>query len=160
MFDSHRTDKEGEQHFPNEELSGMCIRFYHVADRDGKTNLFGVELVLPPEVKEQINTDWMEEDSEKKITMGQLLEVGAVLTKQAQMHPCCVELIGFKGEKIDVSGIGMQDVLEALLDKSKGIAHQQFEEEKAKGMIPDGMTFDDWIEIAGPDDQAEDRMLN
>lgn len=160
MFDSHRTEEQGDQHFSNEELDGMALRFYHVPDRGSKTNLFGVELVLPPAVKDKINLDWADEDSDKKITMGQLLEVGAVLCKQAQLHPGCVEVTGFDGAKIDVSGIGMEQVLESLLDKSKGLAMEQYEKEKGKGMVPDGMTFDDWIEIAGPDDQSKDRMLN
>lgn len=160
MFDSHRTTDKGDQHFTNEELDGLCLRFYHVPDQGDRTNLFGCELVLPPAVREKINLDWANEDSEQKITMGQLLEVGAVLCKQAQLHPGCVEVTGFDGEKIDVSGIGMEQILDSLIDKSKGLAMEQYEKEKAKGMIPDGMSFDDWIEIAGPDDQALDRMIN
>lgn len=160
MFDSSRTEKEGDQHFDNERISGICLRFYAIADKGDRKNLFGVEVVIPQDVRDEINWDYADEESEGTITMGQLMETVSVLCKQAQLHPNCMEVMDFSGNPQDVSGIGMEQVLESLMSKGQGIAKEQFEHEKARGMIPDGMTFDDWLSVAGPDDQAKDRMLN
>jgi hypothetical protein len=165
-FKAMRTEKEGDQHFSNEQISGISLRFYHIEDKDERTNLFGCEVVLPKSVSEEINWEWAKEPEDQDpelagtITMGQLMETVSVLCKQAQLHPNCMEITFFDGSKVDVSDIGMEDMLKSLLGKGEELAKAQFKDEKGKGMIPDGMTFDDWIEIAGPNDTDIDRILN
>lgn len=156
-----RTEHVGSVHFTNEQISGVYLQFYHVP-HETKENLFGARVVLPKEVIEKIDLGKMKsgEHEDGYYTMGQIMEVAVVLCRQAQLHPNCVEVENFDGSKHDVSDIGLGEVLEAMMGSAEEVARTQFEQEKAKGMIPDGMSFDDWIEVAGPDDMAKDRMIN
>ncbi len=156
-----RTDTLGKKHFTNEQISGVYLQFYHVPNEENE-NLFGARVVLPPEVMADIDLKKMAsgEHAEGHYTMGQLMEVAVVLCRQAQLHPNCVEVENFDGSKVDVSDIGLEQVLESMMGSAEGLAKEQFEEEKAKGLVPDGMTFEDWIEVAGPGDLSADRTLN
>jgi len=158
-----RTDKKGTVHFTNEEISGVYLQFYHVPDPKGENDsLFGIRVVLPKEVMDKIDLAKMEsgEHGDGHYTMGQLMEVAVVLCRQAQIHPNCVEVENFDGTATSVADLGLEQVLKSLMGDAEKIARQQFEEERARGMIPAGMKFEDWIEVAGPDDQSIERVLH
>ena len=162
MFKDMRTDKLGTQHFTDEQLSGTCVRFYHIPDRGERTNLFGVEVVFPKVVMDEINMDYADEDNpDGNITMGQLMEVVSILTKQAQLHPNCVEITNFDGTKHDVSDIGLEQLLEAITrGGGESMAKAQYDRELAAGTVPTGMSFEDWLEVADPDDLSSTRVLH
>ena len=159
LDDKYKTDKKGKQHFDNEAMSGVSLRLYHLPDKDGKTNLFGVEVVLPEKMRETLDFE-MAERERGSVTCGSLLEVVATLCKQVQLHPCCHEVTGFDGSKVDCSNIGLEDLIksvmgeEGIIERAESAAREQYESEKKRGVIPDGLKFEDWLEFATPDPKA------
>ncbi len=146
-----RTDTKGTVHFDNEELSGIHIKYYHV-----EGDKFGVEVVLPEGIAKRIDIEKMQSGEHPKgyYTMGNMMEVIAVLTRQSVMHPDCVEVINFDGTKQDVSDIGVDKMMMEML---QGVAQEQYEKEVAAGIVPDGMTFDEWTEVSVPDAETLDK---
>lgn len=136
---------KGTVHFTNDELSGIHIKFYHV-----EGDKFGLELVLPKSVMDRIDISKMESGEHAKgyYTMGRLMEVASVLTKHAVMHPDCVEVTNFDGTKQSVKDIGIDKMLMEMLS---GVAQEQYDKEVAAGIVPEGMTFEEWTEVAGPE---------
>lgn len=159
MHDKYRTDKKGKQHFDNDAMSGISIKLYALPDKGDKKNLFGVEVVLPEKMRETLDFE-MAEKEWGSVTCGSLLEIAATLCKQAQLHPCCHEVTGFDGKKIDCSDIGLEDLIksvmgeEGIVDRAESAARKQYESEKKRGIIPDGLKFEDWLEFASPDPKA------
>jgi len=143
-----RTETKGTVHFENEELSGIHIKYYHV-----KGDKFGVEVVLPEAVAKRIDIEKMQSGEHPKgyYTMGNMMEVIAVLTRHSVMHPDCVEVINFDGTKQDVSDIGVDKMMMEML---QGVAQEQYEKEVAAGIVPEGMTFEEWTEVSAPDMDA------
>lgn len=143
-----RTSKKGTVHFEDEELSGINIRFYHI-----EGSKFGLEVCLPEKVLGRIDMDKMDSGEHPKgyYTMGHMMEVVAVLTKHAVMHPDCVEVINFDGSKQNVTDIGVDKMMMEMLHS---VAKEQYDREVAGGLVPDGMTFEEWTDVANPDDDA------
>ncbi len=149
-MDGNRTGKKGAVHFENEELTGTNIRFYHI-----EGDKFGIEVCLPKDVTDRIDMKKIDSGEHPKgyYTMGRFMEVVTVLTKHAVMHPDCVEVTNFNGTKQNVSDIGVDKMMMEMLHS---VAHEQYDREVASGLVPEGMTFDEWTEVAAPDTSAMD----
>lgn len=136
-----KTGKKGTVHFTNEDLDGLSVKIHNLPD--GK---FGFEIVLPESVKEQIDFDKIEsgEHPDGYYTMDQLFEVAIMIGKNLTMHPDCHEAANFDGTKEDVSEIGIDKIIASALQEA---AQETYEDEKRRGIIPDGLSFEDWLEI-------------
>ncbi len=146
--DSYRTDDPGVVHIPNEELDGSGISFYSLGSED-RPNDFGIKLTMPEEVLKQIDFDKMEsgEHPPGYYTMGQMMEAMIIVSRQIQLHPNCIEVTNFDGSKHDVSDIGMQQVMEAITSAMGGSNEEAYKKEKEQGIIPDSLSYEDWLEF-------------
>lgn len=142
--------------YPNSEITGVSIRFYHTGvdthPETGGDHKFGIETVLPPVMKEGV--DWERCKTDKEYREGfasdsLMMHVDA-MEKSLAMHPDCVEVTDFFGRTHDVSDLGLEQLLgkiEGLVDEITAPAAQQaYEDEKARGLVPKDMSFDDWNE--------------
>lgn len=153
---------DGTLHFPNEDVSGAALVFYHVSADDnpnGGPNKFGIQTRVSKCMAEHTDmTRLDDEEYAKQFTSGNIMEVLAGLEKTAAMHPDCVEVKCVKGHTHDVSSFGLESLLGNIL---KDVAEEQYEEDKARGLVPHGMTFDEWVEAqGGPDFPTELNLEN
>ena len=146
LDESVYAEEEGEVHITNEELSGIRLELYAVKSETNK-NAFGVRVVLPESVQERIDFDKMAsgEHPSGYYTMGQMMEV--LVCHQTQLHPNCVEVENFTGEKHDVSDIGVKDMLDKIIESVTPDLEAQYKKEVEKGIVPKGLSFDDWVEF-------------
>jgi hypothetical protein len=143
----------GKTFWPNDEVSGVHIEFTHLsADEhpNGGEHKFGIKVVLPASMHDAVDWEKAKEDTEyrRSFASGSLMMHVDAMEKTLAMHPDCVEVTDFYGIKHDVSDIGLDQMLHEMLE---GTAREQYEEEKARGIVPTGMSFDEWCEIAAPD---------
>ena len=145
-FDKYRTDKEGEVHISNEDLEGCGVSFYPLGDEENP-NKFGIKMILPESVMKRIDFEKMEsgEHAPGYYTMGQMLEAMVVMSRQLQLHPNCVEITNFDGTTHDVSDVGLRELLGEMAGAMGADAEAAYEREKEQGIVPDGLSFEDWL---------------
>jgi len=142
-------EKYGKTFYPNSDVTGVNIRFYHLSEDDhpeGGKHKFGIETVLPQVMKDGV--DWerclTDEDYRKSFASDSLMMHVDCMEKSLAMHPDCVEVTDFFGRKHDVSSLGLESLLEPVI---KEAAEAQYEDEKARGIIPPDMTLEQWMEV-------------
>jgi hypothetical protein len=145
-------DKHGKLFFPNDEITGVNIEFYHVPknEKNGGEHKFGIRVVLPEPMRECVDWDKAKEDEEyrKSFAADSLMMHVDAMEKSLAMHPDCVEVIDFYQQAHDVSGLGLDTMMKSMMED---IARSQYDEEVSRGIVPTGMSFEDWTEVAGPD---------
>jgi hypothetical protein len=146
--------KYGKTFWPNEEISGVHIEFYHVPKNDvnpkGGMHKFGIRTVLNESMRTGVDWDRALEDEEYRQSFASsslMMHVDA-MEKSLAMHPDCVEVEDFFGRKHDVTHMGIDNMLNGVLED---IARAQYDEEKDRGVVPTGMSFKEWKKVASPD---------
>jgi hypothetical protein len=135
--------------YPNSEITGVNIRFYHLSTEDhakGGDHKFGIETVLPEIMREGV--DWKrcleDEEYRKSFASDSLMMHVDCMEKSLAMHPDCIEVTDFFGRKHDVSGLGLDTLLEPIIAEA---AQAQYEDEKARGIIPHDMSLEEWRSV-------------
>ena len=143
-------DKNGKTFYPNSEITGVNIRFYHLGTTDhpkGGDHKFGIETVLPDVMRDGV--DWekcrTDETYRKSFSSDSLMMHVDCMEKSLAMHPDCIEVTDYFGRKHDVSELGLASLLEPII---KEVAEAQYEEEKSRGIIPSNMSLDEWMKIS------------
>lgn len=142
-------EKFGKTYWPNSEISGVNIEFYHISGDDhekGTAHTFGVKTVLPENMASAVDWERAQVDSEYAASFASdslMMHVDAI-EKTVAMHPECLEVIDFFGRTHDVSDLGIEKIIGELV---KDMDREQYEEEKSKGIIPSDWTFEDWCEV-------------
>jgi hypothetical protein len=146
-------EKYGKTYWPNCEMEGIGVALYHLSKDQhpkGGDNKFGMKMVLPQPMLDAVDWNRAKDDKEYRHTFGcdSLFMHVSALEKSLAMHPDCLEVTNFYGDKHDVSDMHIGSMVDDML---RGVAREQYDSEKERGIVPNGMTFDEWMEVAGPD---------
>jgi hypothetical protein len=70
------------------------------------------------------------------------------ILKAIALDERCLEVVDFNGEKTDVSDFDAEKMIIKLLeDAAKDMCKGQYDKLKQEGIIPDSMSFEDWVEM-------------
>lgn len=148
--------QKGKVHITNEELSGSSIVIEHV-----EGNKFRGKLVVPQHVHDRVDFNGEEFKKDPEQFTGESI-LGALMRmlQGLALEERCVEIENVDGKVTDVSG---SSTLSMLKDIATGALKEQYEKERASGVLPNSMSFDDWVEAQGLSDAgdlSETRTLN
>ena len=137
-----KASKKGKVHITNDELSGTCVKVTH--EGGGK---FSATLVFPDGVSEKIPFgEGLRDATTGTYTGESMLGVVYDLLQALAFHSDCTRVsVQEEDGGIDCTKYNAEALVHDTIDK---IGRQAFEEERAKGLLPDGMTYEDWLEAS------------
>lgn len=128
---------------------------------------FSADLQYTAKVTEQLkqhpipsgNDGGGQDPENPEFTAGGLFGVGGATISELAAHPNCVKARMGPTPWQHKEELGPKDLARQVVEKGMSIAREQYEQEKADGIVPDGMEFDDWIKVSKPSEDSVKRLI-